>query len=308
MPGGKTNAHRDRGSRRALRPLLGLVALLVATLWGPTAVAQGHASSQLILAPRSAAPDAPGAPFIAATLRTNLVLERLDLRLQLDGLRSADGALRVRNAVDASQTPQSGVEGTIRILESQIAAVEQRLASNEAASVFLLTETQPFNIGIAAFPVASLRKPFFNDWAQPRSGGRRHQGTDLLAHTGIELRSIEDGVVEQIKNGSLGGLSVYLVGDSGARYYYAHLDSAEPLADGERVYAGQRIGTVGDSGNATGSPHLHIQWAPGGGSDWQNPFPLLDVLFGEGAAAEALAAIDEVPSTSTPFGPLSAGR
>ena len=54
------------------------------------------------------------------------------------------------------------------------------------------------------------------------------------------------------------------------------------LALGDRVLAGQPVGSVGDTGNASGAPHLHMQWDPNGGSSWQNPYPLLDVLFGVG--------------------------
>ncbi len=206
----------------------------------------------------------------------------------------------VETVTAQNDVPQS----TARILESQIAALERRAEKIDAVSEPLLAETQPYNIGIAAFPVAELRKPFFNDWGRPRSGGRRHKGNDMLAQIGVPLRAIEDGYVERTTGGSLGGLSVYLIGDSGSRYYYAHLDEVADVFEGQRVYAGQIVGTNGDSGNARGAPHLHMQWSPTGESNWENPFFLLDTLFGEGAAAEALEAVDEVPSidrTDDPF-------
>jgi len=218
------------------------------------------ADTSVMLNPRIAAPTLPGAPFLPSAARRST--------------------------------------RTARILESRIATLERELAAITTATTPLLGETNEYGIGVAVFPVASLRKPFFNDWGRPRSGGRTHKGNDMLAQTGVELRAIEDGYVEKTSNGSLGGLSIYLMGDSGSRYYYAHLDEVETFEPGERVYAGQAVGTVGDSGNARGAPHLHMQWAPGGDSNWQNPFPLLDVLFGEGAAAEVLAELDEAPSAT----------
>ena len=176
---------------------------------------------------------------------------------------------------------------TRRIIESQEAALDRALES--IRTVDLADATESFNIDVGVFPVDELRKPFRNDWDERRSGGRRHRGTDLLAQTGVPLRAVEDGTFERSTVGSLGGLSVYLLGESGARYYYAHLDEAEAFVEGDQIYAGQRIGTVGDSGNAKGSPHLHLQWAPNGDSDWQNPYPLLAALYGEGQISDARA-------------------
>jgi murein DD-endopeptidase MepM/ murein hydrolase activator NlpD len=61
-------------------------------------------------------------------------------------------------------------------------------------------------------------------------------------------------------------------------HYYAHLDRyADGLKAGQRVSAGETIGYVGSTGNAT-APHLHLQWRPHGYSDWQNPYPLVSAL------------------------------
>ena len=243
------------------------------------------------------APTLPGAPFLPSAERTDLVLERLTVLTQLDALEHAEAALSIRAAIDGPDG--ASYAETKRILSSQMALLERQRSDIDAVSQALNIETAEYGLDVSIFPVASLRKPFFNDWGRPRSGGRTHKGTDLLAQIGVELRAIEDGSVEKISNGSLGGLSIYLLGDSGSRYYYAHLDEVEDLAIGERVYAGQRVGTNGDSGNARGAPHLHIQWDRNGGSDWENPFPLLDVLYGEGAAAQALDAVDQAPSADS---------
>ena len=117
---------------------------------------------------------------------------------------------------------------------------------------------------------------FSNSWGAPRSGGRSHKGVDMIAARGTPLVAIESGVIERTSNSSLGGISLYMRGASGDRYYYAHLDGiASGISGGVSVSVGQEVGYNGSSGNAPSwLPHLHFQWAPAG-SDWVNPYPLV---------------------------------
>ncbi|MGI9642360.1 MAG: M23 family metallopeptidase, partial [Acidimicrobiia bacterium] len=120
---------------------------------------------------------------------------------------------------------------------------------------------------------------FSDSWGAPRSGGRTHKGVDMLAARNAPLVAIEEGYVTRTSNSSLGGISIYLTGVSGNRYYYAHLDALAPgISGGTSVSVGDLVGYNGSTGNAAYSaPHLHFQYAPPG-SDWVNPYPLVRAL------------------------------
>lgn len=221
-------------------------------------------------------PTEPGAPFYPIASRTEVVRERASLLMALDEITVAEESLAGND--DLARTAQ--------IVASQRLHYERRLEMLEPLLAELARDTEPYGIEVGVFPVDELRKMFWDDWGQPRSGGRRHQGTDMLAQIGVPLRAIEDSTVERDSAGGLGGLSIYLRGDSGARYFYTHLASVIDFDEGERVYAGQLVGLNGDSGNARGAPHLHLQIAPDGESGWENPFPLLDVLWSTGVGED----------------------
>lgn len=130
-------------------------------------------------------------------------------------------------------------------------------------------------------PSGSIRCPvdgavaFWDTWGAPRSGGRTHQGVDMMASIGTPAVAPVSGTVEHRFN-SLGGYSYYLYGDDGHFYYGTHLSA---YGQGGRVSAGTVIGYVGDSGNAAGIPHLHFEIHPSGGSAI-NPYPQVKAACG----------------------------
>lgn len=122
---------------------------------------------------------------------------------------------------------------------------------------------------------------FSDTWGAPRSGGRAHKGVDMMAARNAPLVAIESGVITRTSDSSLGGISLYLTGMSGSRYYYAHLEALAPgVTGGMSVSVGDLVGYNGSSGNSPNwLPHLHFQNAPAG-SDWINPYPLVKALCG----------------------------
>jgi peptidoglycan LD-endopeptidase LytH len=111
-------------------------------------------------------------------------------------------------------------------------------------------------------PTGSAPAPFADTWGAPRSGGRRHQGVDMIGQRGIPVLAVVDGVAEPHSN-VLGGTTIWLTGADGNGYYYAHLDGYAQLG---QVKAGTVIGFLGQTGNAQFSiPHLHFEIHPAEG-------------------------------------------
>ncbi len=128
-----------------------------------------------------------------------------------------------------------------------------------------------------------------DNFGSPRSGGRSHKGIDIFADRGTPVRSMVSGTVEvAAPSGGLGGKRVWVQGDDGLAYYYAHLDSIE-AQPGQRVTAGTQIGTVGNTGNAQSTPpHLHMSINRDRGPEdgTINPFDVLTQPGGLGDAQD----------------------
>jgi murein DD-endopeptidase MepM/ murein hydrolase activator NlpD len=112
-------------------------------------------------------------------------------------------------------------------------------------------------------PVAGPRH-FSDTWGDSRSGGRHHQGTDIMAARGTPIVAVIAGTIKTAYS-SAGGISLYLRGVDGDEYFYAH-NSRNVVSTGEHVKAGEVLGYVGSTGNAPESaPHLHFERHPNGG-------------------------------------------
>lgn len=111
---------------------------------------------------------------------------------------------------------------------------------------------------------------FENSWKFERTfGGRRyHEGCDIMADENkrgvYPVISMCDGVVEKMGWLTKGGYRIGIRGNSGAYFYYAHLESYAELKEGDTVKAGQLLGFMGNSGygkeGTTGKfdVHLHV--------------------------------------------------
>lgn len=116
-------------------------------------------------------------------------------------------------------------------------------------------------------------------WGTPISGKfgdvspswpRGHAGLDFNGETGDPVYAATDGRVQyaEFNYGGYGNL-VMIMRSDGTQTRYAHLDKIK-VRKGDRVSAGDLIGTIGNSGDSSGS-HLHFEVRVGDALTPTNP-------------------------------------
>jgi len=97
---------------------------------------------------------------------------------------------------------------------------------------------------------------------------RTHNGVDIATTDGADVHAVADGVVEELWQDPLMGYCISISHEGDALSIYKNLrpESISGLSAGDKVVAGQVIGSVGDSAliEIAEEPHLHFELKIGG--------------------------------------------
>lgn len=197
----------------------------------------------------------------------------------------------------------------MRRLPPFLAAVLVALASTATGAG---AQTAPSDsIHGIVFPVVGSVS-YTDTFGAARSGGRLHEGQDLLGDKMQELVAADSGTIEGLvwPEGSYGNY-LKIKADDGYVYSYVHINNDTPgtddnsaarsvvyadgIANGVHVERGQLVAYLGDSGNAESTaPHLHFEMHRPDGSV-MNPMASLD------GAQHVDAPAGSTPSAASPI-------
>ena len=112
------------------------------------------------------------------------------------------------------------------------------------------------------FPVRGKHQ-YWDGWG----AGRGHTGQDIGADCGTRIEVAQAGRVVEVARGAggYGNYAVVNVRGMNRANLYAHMKGKAVPAKGSKVEAGDRMGHVGQTGNATGC-HLHFEY-------WKGSYP-----------------------------------
>jgi murein DD-endopeptidase MepM/ murein hydrolase activator NlpD len=193
-----------------------------------------------------------------------------------DGKRAKDRSPVVKpSGAVLAKVPADATTGPIRVADAFGQFRDSATSFGVGTKAQLRAARQGF-----IFPV---RGPHSFGGAESRFGAPRdghvHQGQDVAAACGTILAVVHSGVVKADGFQAAAGNYVVIDGaDLKQDYAYMHLQGPSPLAVGQVVATGQKVGKVGTTGHSTGC-HLHFElwvgagWYTGGGPI--DPLPLL---------------------------------
>jgi murein DD-endopeptidase MepM/ murein hydrolase activator NlpD len=206
------------------------------------------------------------------------VLGDLGLRSAPDGVFGGSTERAVRRWERAQHVRVDGVVSP---------AQARRMVRSVAGRHVPAATPQPPSLvpGTRRFPIAGPYT-FAGEGGRFGDRGGDHRGQDVFAACGTPLVAVESGTVRFVNEQARAGHYVVLHGaESGQDYFYAHMAAPASLAKGAGVLAGQPVGVVGRTGNATAC-HLHVElWtAPGWyvGGQAIDPLPALRLWGGAG--------------------------
>lgn len=187
-------------------------------------------------------------------------------------LQTLLGHLGFRTGVDG--TFGGGTQVKVRAWERSVdGLVDGRVPPGQAKEMLRRASTAQSSEPQAPQPIAPAGEYVFpiraahnygtaiNRYGAPRSG-RTHQGQDVLAACGSRLVAAHAGKVSVVDTGGAAGNYLVIQSTDKTDMAYMHMRSRASVSKGQTVTAGQTVGYVGETGDAT-TCHLHFElWTP----------------------------------------------
>jgi hypothetical protein len=254
-----------------------------------SAAGQRSLQSKTRLVVRPAGTRDPGGPVVEAKVQTRKLLfdggRKATVSFYVRGVAPVDVAVDVVRASDRMAVAHFAVpavapgsvqsvdwDGTIagvaqpdgRYVFQVAAAIAGGAGGVRAAQVSApAPRRESFWLVHDVFPIAGPHT--YGQGFGVQRAGHTHQGQDVMADCGLPLLATQAGKVKFAGSQALAGNYVVLsAADGSADYVYMHLRDPALVKKGDPVVAGQPIGFVGRTGDATAC-HLHFELWPAPG-------------------------------------------
>ena len=190
---------------------------------------------------------------------------------------TGDSQRNSTNPAEAAPSPSPTRTGDTRQQAGSDTEISEQARNAEPLNTQFAQQVDQAKTGKLVVPVLNVKPADLSDtFTDARGGGERlHEAIDIMAPTGTSVIAAAPGTIERLFTSGAGGLTIYVrSNDRRTIHYYAHLDEyAQGLKEGQKVRRGQRLGSVGSSGNASpDAPHLHfaiLQTTPD--AEWWEP-------------------------------------
>lgn len=169
--------------------------------------------------------------------------------LKLDEYQPKDeSSIAVSNTVDSIDITNNDIAQVTKAEEKVVNTVTKKVEEKLVFTVPLIGEIQK---------MYSIDKVIYSKTLEQ---WKTHDGIDIAATIGKEVKSIERGIVEKIYNDSFYGMTIEIEHINGYRSVYSNLDGKVYVNVGESVVKGQKIGKVGNTsiGEYLDESHLHF--------------------------------------------------
>lgn len=173
----------------------------------------------------------------------------LDPMAELGGFQVADSLTDLRLVDYTSHKADSLVERSAAV-EAAFRRIFRTLSDSSAVLPPMVLPIQDITYPQIGASTGRKINPFYKAYVY-------HEGLDLIVGRGTVVLATAEGTVESTKTTRSSGNTIRIRHEGGYETVYRHLETMTVHA-GQRVKAGQKIGTVGMSGQAF-APHLHYE-------------------------------------------------
>lgn len=172
------------------------------------------------------------------------IVSSLDFIMGIDSIPDTDIVIYVEDKLN-------GLDKGVSLVEENFRRIFRAIKDSAFVMPPMTNPIDDFSFAQTGASVGEKINPFYKV-------KMTHNGLDLIAPAGEEVRASADGVVSDVVRSRKGlGNVITIDHENGYKTRYAHLADME-VRQGMRVKKGRRLGYVGVSGNSF-APHLHYE-------------------------------------------------